>query len=104
MRADHVGGLGELGGGLELALGVDDLRASLALGLGLSGDRVLHPLGDLDVADLDGGDLDPPRLGLRVDHVLKLSLRRSRSASSESRSTPPRTERSVVCAIWRVAL
>ncbi len=69
--ADHVGGVGELGRRLELALGVDDLRAALALGLGLAGDRVLHPLGDLDVLDLDRRDLDPPRLGLRVDHVLE---------------------------------
>ncbi len=29
-------------------------------------------LGDLDVLDLDRRDLDPPRLGLRVDHVLEL--------------------------------
>ena len=58
----------ELVGGLELALGVDDLGPPLALGLGLAGDRVLHPLGDLDVLDLDRGHLDPPRLGLGVDH------------------------------------
>ena len=72
VAADHVGGVGELGRGLELALGVDDLRAALALGLGLPGDRVLHGLRDLDVLDLDRGHLDPPRLGLCVDHVLEL--------------------------------
>ena len=71
VAADHVGRLGELRRRLELALGVDDLRAALALGLGLAGDRVLHPLGDLDVLDLDRRDLDPPRLGLGVDHLLE---------------------------------
>src|SRR5205085_9968547 len=50
--ADHVGGLGELRRGLGLSLGVDDLRAALALGLGLAGDRVLPRLGDLAALDL----------------------------------------------------
>src|SRR5664279_40168 len=61
----------ELGGGLELALGVDDLGAPLALGLGRAGDRVLHPFRDLDVLDLDHRDLDPPRLGLGIDYLLQ---------------------------------
>jgi hypothetical protein len=71
VASDHVGGLPELGGGLELALGVDDLGAPLALGLGLAGDRVLHPFRDLDVLDLDHRDLDPPRLGLGIDYLLQ---------------------------------
>ena len=33
----------------------------------------------------------------------RASLRCSRSVSSVSRSTPPSTDRSVVCAIWSVA-
>src|SRR4051794_33546061 len=69
---NHVGGLAEPRRGLELALGVDDLRAPLALGLRLAGHRVLHPLGDPDVLDLDRGDLHAPRLGLLVDDPLKL--------------------------------
>src|SRR5918992_4121044 len=34
---EHLGGLGELGRRLELAVGVDDLGPALALGLGLLG-------------------------------------------------------------------
>src|SRR2546423_1735745 len=55
-----------------LALGVDYPRPAPRLGLGLTGDRMLHRLGDLDVLDLDRRDLDPPRLGVGVDHVLQL--------------------------------
>ena len=69
---DHVGGLAQARRGLELALGVDDLRAPLALGLGLARHRVLHRRRDADVLDLDGGDLDAPRLGLLVDDLLQL--------------------------------
>src|SRR3954452_21156538 len=69
---DDVGGLAQARGGLELALGVDDLRAALALGLGLAGHRVLHPLRDPDVLDLDRGDLHAPWLGLLVDDLLEL--------------------------------
>ena len=70
--ADHRGRLRELVRGLELALGGDDLRAPLALGLGLARHRALHRLRDLDVLDLDGRDLDSPRLGLLVDDALEL--------------------------------
>ena len=63
---------GELVGGLELALGRDDLRAPLALGLGLARHRPLHRLRDLDVLDLDRRDLDAPGLGLLVDDPLQL--------------------------------
>jgi hypothetical protein len=48
------------------------LRAALALGLGLAGHRTLHRLGNLDVLYLDGGDLDPPGLGLLVDDALQV--------------------------------
>ena len=58
-------------GGLELALGVDDLRAALALGLGLARHRPLHARRDLDVLHLDGGDLDAPWLGRLVDDLLE---------------------------------
>src|SRR5437870_2826401 len=66
VAGDDVGVVAELGRGLELALGVDDLRAPLALGLGLAGDRALHAARDLDVLDLDGRHLDPPWLGKRT--------------------------------------
>ena len=42
-----LGRLGELCRGLELALGVDHLRAPVSLGLGLAGQRLLHVLGNL---------------------------------------------------------
>src|SRR5581483_7129876 len=48
---------------LELALGVDDLRAPLALGLSLPCHRTLHAARDLDVLHLDDRDLDPPGPG-----------------------------------------
>ena len=67
----HLGRLRELLGGLELALGADDLRAPLALGLGLARHGPLHALRELDVLDLDDGDLDAPRLGLLVDDALQ---------------------------------
>src|SRR5687768_18447594 len=54
--------LSELLAGLQLALGVDHLRALLAFGLGLAGHGPLHRLRQLDVLDLDDADLDAPRL------------------------------------------
>ena len=72
LPADRRGSLRKLVGGLELALGGDDLRAPLALGLGLARHRPLHRLRDLDVLDLDRRDLDAPRLGLLVDDPLQL--------------------------------
>src|SRR4051812_46345201 len=71
VRAHDLRRVEEALGRLELALGVDDLRAALALGLGLAGHRALHPLRDADVLDLDRRDLDPPRVGLLVDDLLE---------------------------------
>ena len=71
VAGDHVGGVAEALRSLELALGVDDLRPPLALGLGAERHRVLHRGRDLDVLDLDGRDLDPPRVGVLVDDVLE---------------------------------
>src|SRR3954471_13923806 len=68
---DHERRVLELLRRLELALGVDDLRAPLALGFGLAGHRALHLRGDLDVLDLDDRDLDPPGAGLLVDDRLQ---------------------------------
>ena len=61
MLLDHERGVLQPLGRLELALGVDDLRAPLALGLGLARHRALHARRDLDVLHLDGRDLDAPR-------------------------------------------
>ena len=74
VAADDLGGLGELLGRLELAVGGDDLGAPLALGLGLAGDRALHVGRQLDVLDLDRADLDAPGLGLLVDDLLELGV------------------------------
>ena len=48
------------GRGQVLALGVDDLGPLFPLGLGLSCHGALHALGQLDVLQLDQGDLDAP--------------------------------------------
>ena len=57
----HVGCVGELLRGLELALGCDDLGPPLPLGLRLTRHRALHRRGNLDVLHLDDRDLDAPR-------------------------------------------
>ena len=71
---DHLGRLGQLAGGLELALGVDDLGPPLALGLGLPGHGALHLLGQVDVLDLDRGDLDAPGVGAPRRGSLQLGV------------------------------
>ena len=71
VAAHDLGGVEQALGGLELALGVDDLGAALALGLGLAGHGALHALRDADVLDLDRGHLHAPRLGLLVDDLLQ---------------------------------
>jgi hypothetical protein len=58
-------------GSLELALGVDDLGAPVTLRLSLTRHGATHGLGQLDVLDLDEGDLDTPRIGDVVDDALK---------------------------------
>ena len=69
-RLQHDRGLAPLGAGdvgLAHALGLEDHRALLALGLHLPAHRLDEVLGRLDVLDLDARDLDAPRLGSRVD-------------------------------------
>src|SRR5882672_2766339 len=68
---DHRRGLGQARRRLVLALGVDDLRPPLALGLGLARDRPLHLLRQVHVLDLDRRHLDTPGLGLAVDDLLE---------------------------------
>jgi hypothetical protein len=58
---------GELGGGLVLAFGGDDLPPALPLGLGLLGHGPLHLVGQVDVLDLHAHHLDAPRIGPLVD-------------------------------------
>ena len=90
--------------GLVLALGVDDLRPPLALGLGLARHRPLHAARDLDVLDLDDRDLDSPRARSAPSMISwRIELIFSRSDSSSSSMCWPSTARSVVCAICDVA-
>ncbi|MCY1365131.1 hypothetical protein D9M69_519650 [compost metagenome] len=53
---------------------MDHLGAPLALGLGLPRDRAHHRLVQVDVLDLDVRDLDPPRIGLRIQHLLDIEV------------------------------
>ena len=64
------GGVDQLGGGVELALGVDDLGAALAFGLGLLGHGAQHVLRHVDLLDLDGDDLEAEGRGVAVDDGL----------------------------------
>ena len=68
----HLGGVGQLGGRLELAVGVNDLGALFTLRLGLLGHGPLHLLRQVHCLDFDQGDLDPPGVGLLVQDVLEL--------------------------------
>src|SRR5438270_48571 len=71
VRLDHDRRVLQLLGRLELALGVDDLRAPLALGLRLTRHGALHAARDLDVLHLDDRDLDSPGPGRLVDDPLQ---------------------------------
>src|ERR1043166_2381221 len=57
-----------------LTLGIDDLRAPLALGLGLPGDCADHALIEIDVLDLDIGDFDAPAFGLAIEDLLDVAV------------------------------
>ena len=53
---------------------MNHLGAPLALCLGLAGDGTDHCLVEVDVLDLDVGDLDSPRVGLRVKDLLYVGI------------------------------
>src|SRR5215510_3056791 len=59
---------------LLLPLGMDHLRPTLALGLGLARDRADHRLVQVDVLDLDVRHLDAPGIGLRVEDALDVEV------------------------------
>src|SRR6185369_2365527 len=65
-------GLGQFFRSLQLPFGVDNLGAPLTLRFSLPGDCPLHLLGQVDVLDLDIGDLHPPRTGMAVEYLLQL--------------------------------
>ncbi len=55
---------------------MDDLGAPLALGFRLFGDGAHHGLVDIDMLDLDIGDLDAPGVGLGVQRLLDIQIER----------------------------
>ena len=67
-------GLDELRRRLVLAVGVNDLRAPLALGFRLPCDRADHAFVDVDVLDLDVRDLDAPDVGRCVEDLLDIDV------------------------------
>jgi len=71
---NDVGGLGELAGGLEFALGVDDLGPPFPFGLGLLGDGPDHVLRQVDLFHLDELDLDAPGVGVLFDDLLEAGV------------------------------
>jgi hypothetical protein len=82
---------------------VDDSCSLLPLGLGLPRHRALHAFWQLDVRELDEGDLDTPGDRADVEDLpdVKVDVVGLRRVSSRvCRST---TLRSVVCAIWSIA-
>jgi hypothetical protein len=66
MLRDDVGRLVELHRGLVLPFGSDDLRATLALGLGFLCHCALHIVGKYNAFDLDRGYLRTPRLRVPI--------------------------------------
>src|SRR6201997_1373670 len=73
-RGEDLGGVEQLLRRLLLSLGVDDLGAAGAFGLGLARDRPDHALVEIDALDLDGRHLDTPPLGLLVEYVLDVGV------------------------------
>ena len=99
----HLGGLRELLGGLELAVGGDDASAAFTFGLGLARHRTLHGVGQGDVLDLDAVDVHAPAAaGLSIISSMPW-LSFSRSPSRSSRSLLPMMDRSDVCATCPIA-
>ena len=88
---------------LELARGVDDLRALLALGLRLLRHRALHLERQVDVLHLDHRDLDAPRIGVLVEDLLQLLVQLVALGQQLVELAWPSTRRSVVCASCDVA-
>ena len=72
MLRDDVSRLAELHRGLVFPFGSDDLRATLALGLGFLCHCALHIVGKYNVFDLDRRYLRTPRLRVPVDDVFDL--------------------------------
>src|SRR5258708_6801470 len=74
MLRDDVGRLAEFHRGLIFPFGSDDLRATLALGLGFLCHGALHIVGKYNIFNLDRRYLCAPRLRVPVDDVLDLQV------------------------------
>lgn len=64
---EHLGCVGQVLTGLELALAIDDSGALLALSLGLLGHGADHRFGKLNVLELDSLDVDAPSITVLID-------------------------------------
>jgi hypothetical protein len=62
MFLDDHGGLRQFAGRLEFAFGIDHLGPSFPLSFGLSSNRPLHLLGQVNVFQLHRGDFNTPRI------------------------------------------
>src|SRR3989344_9249210 len=69
MRSHNIGGFGQFSGGLHFALGSNDFGSALALGLGLFGHSALHIIGKRNIFDFNSSDLNPPWLGVAINHI-----------------------------------
>ena len=74
VRRHPIAGLGELVGGLELAVGGDDAGAALAFGLRLPRHRPLQRLRQRHVLDLHPVDMHTPGDGGTVDHQFQAAV------------------------------
>jgi hypothetical protein len=99
----HLRRLLQLFRGLQLAFGMDHLGPPLALGLGLAGDRAHHRLVEVDVLDLDVGDLDAPGVGLGVEHLLDVEVQAFALGQHLVELVLAQHGAQVVCASWLVA-
>ncbi len=99
----HPGGLGQLLGGLQLRVRVDDACAALTVGLRLPGHRTLHRVGqDTSLISTRSICTPQPMAGLSIISSSPW-LSFSRLESRSSRSLLPMIERSEVCAICETA-
>ena len=88
--------------GRELALGVNDLRALFAFGLGLLGHGSHHAFGQVHLLDLDVRDFYAPRIGVLIEDRLQAQVNFFAMCQQFVHITSPNTERRVVCANWEV--
>src|SRR6187402_412367 len=71
---EQGGSFDELGGGVELALGMDDLGAAFTLGLSLLGHGTQHVLRHVDLFHFNGDDLYAEGRGVAVDDGLHTAV------------------------------